>query len=132
MFAEQHLDSLGLLNGLCHSDQELSKSREGHQNPICGLIVMAILLMGWILPIGGASSGRVRACSLRSRLIFLLRDLWLLNNPHTSFYVIVSRTQFVPNFLSHPDILKTDFLALSKFTLEKFSQEMYKNTWKVT
>ena len=28
-----------------------------------------ILLNGWILPIGGASSGRVCACSLRSRLV---------------------------------------------------------------
>ena len=30
---------------------------EGHQNPISGSKVMAILLEGWILPIGGASSG---------------------------------------------------------------------------
>ena len=29
---------------------------EGHQNRISGLKVMAILLKGWILPIGGASS----------------------------------------------------------------------------
>ena len=32
--------------------------------------VTAILLNGWILPMGGASSGRVRACSLRSRRVF--------------------------------------------------------------
>ena len=30
---------------------------EGHQNPISGSKVKAILLKGWILPIGGASSG---------------------------------------------------------------------------
>ena len=30
---------------------------EGHQNPISGSEVTAILLNGWILPIGGASSG---------------------------------------------------------------------------
>ena len=30
---------------------------EGHQNPISGSKVTAILLKGWILPIGGASSG---------------------------------------------------------------------------
>ena len=30
---------------------------------------MAILLNVWILPTGGASSGRVCACSLRSRLV---------------------------------------------------------------
>ena len=42
---------------------------EGHQNPISGSKVTAILVKGWILPIGGASSGRVCACSLRSRLV---------------------------------------------------------------
>ena len=30
---------------------------EGHQNPISGSEVTAILLKGWIWPIGGASSG---------------------------------------------------------------------------
>jgi hypothetical protein len=30
---------------------------EGHQNFISGSNVMVILLKGWILPIGGASSG---------------------------------------------------------------------------
>ena len=30
---------------------------EGHQNRISGSKVMAILLKGWILPIGGASTG---------------------------------------------------------------------------
>ena len=33
---------------------------------------MVILLNGWILPIGGVASGRVCACSLRSRLFFLV------------------------------------------------------------
>ena len=41
---------------------------EGHQNPITGSKVKAILLKRWIWPIGGASLGRVCACSLRSRL----------------------------------------------------------------
>ena len=40
---------------------------EGHQNPIIGSKVTTILL---ILPTGGASSGRVCACSLRSRPVF--------------------------------------------------------------
>ena len=40
---------------------------EGHPNRINGLKVTAILLIGWILPISGASSRRVCACSLRSR-----------------------------------------------------------------
>ena len=39
---------------------------EGHQNCWTGSKVMAILLNGWILPPGGASSGRVCADSLRS------------------------------------------------------------------
>ena len=42
---------------------------EGHQNPISGSKVTAILLKGWILPVSGASSGRVCVCSLRSRLV---------------------------------------------------------------
>ena len=44
---------------------------EGHQNCCIGSKVTAILLNGWILPTGGASSGRVCACSLRSRLVYL-------------------------------------------------------------
>ena len=46
-----------------------SVNPEGHQNPISGSKVTTILLKQWILPIGGASSGRVCACSLRSRLV---------------------------------------------------------------
>ena len=42
-----------------------------HPNRITGSKVTAILLNGWILPIGGASSGRVCSCSLRSRLVFV-------------------------------------------------------------
>ena len=41
---------------------------KGHPNCITGLKVLATLLNEWILPIGGASSGRVCVCSLRSRL----------------------------------------------------------------
>ena len=37
---------------------------EGHQNPISGSKVTAILLKGWILPIGGASAGEGLPCSL--------------------------------------------------------------------
>ena len=43
---------------------------EGHQNCITGSKVTAILLSRWILPTGRASLGRVRSCSLRSRLVF--------------------------------------------------------------
>ena len=37
---------------------------EGHQNPINGSKVTAILMMGWIWPIGGVASGRVCAAGL--------------------------------------------------------------------
>ena len=42
---------------------------KGHPNIITGSKVTSILLNGWILPIGGASSGRVCSCSLRSRVV---------------------------------------------------------------
>ena len=42
---------------------------EGHQNRITGSKVTAILVKGYILPIGGVALGRVCACSLRSRLV---------------------------------------------------------------
>ena len=42
---------------------------EGHPNRITGSKVTAILLNGWILPIGGASSGRVCAAGLLSTRI---------------------------------------------------------------
>ena len=48
-----------------------SLNPKGHQNPISGSKVTAILLKRWLLPIGGASLGRVCACSLRSRLVSL-------------------------------------------------------------
>ena len=44
---------------------------DGHQNRISGSKVTGILLKEWILPIDGVASGRVYACSLRSRLVFL-------------------------------------------------------------
>jgi hypothetical protein len=43
---------------------------EGQQNAINNSKVTVILLKGWILPISGVASGRVCACSLRSRLVF--------------------------------------------------------------
>ena len=45
---------------------------EGHQNCIRGSKVMTILLKGWILPISKVASGRVCACSLRSRLVNMI------------------------------------------------------------
>ena len=56
----------------------------GHQNPISGSTVTAILLKGWILSIGGFSSGRVCACSLRTRLVLVLLP--------KSFPLLVSRS----------------------------------------
>ena len=43
---------------------------EDHPNHSTGSKGTATLLNGWILPMGGASSGRVCACSLRRRLVF--------------------------------------------------------------
>ena len=42
---------------------------KGHQNPFSGSKVTAILLKGWIWPIGGASAGEGLPCSLRSKLV---------------------------------------------------------------
>ena len=44
----------------------------GHQNPFSGSKFTAILLKGWIWPIGGASTGEGLPCSLRSRLVLIL------------------------------------------------------------
>ena len=52
---------------------------KGHQNRISGSKVTAILLKGWILPIGGVALGRVCACSLCNRLVYLLTSLLLKN-----------------------------------------------------
>jgi hypothetical protein len=51
---------------------------EGNQYCCIGSKVTAILLNGWILPTGGVSSGRVCACSLRSRLVKLAFTVWEL------------------------------------------------------
>ena len=45
---------------------------QGHQNRNTGSRVTAILLNGWTLPIGEAALGRVCACSLRSRLVYII------------------------------------------------------------
>ena len=45
---------------------------EGHQNLNTGSRAAAILLKGWILPIGEVASGRVSACSLHSRLVIAI------------------------------------------------------------
>ena len=42
---------------------------EGHQIRITGSKVTAFFVKGYILPISGVALGRVRACSLRSRLV---------------------------------------------------------------
>ena len=62
---------------------------EGHQNYISGSKVTAILLKGWILPIGGAASGRVCACSLRSRLVFYFLGI-LDHNKISGLFMISS------------------------------------------
>ena len=45
---------------------------EGHKNPISGLKFTTILLKWWIWPIGEVVLGRVCACSLRSKLVYIM------------------------------------------------------------
>ena len=47
-----------------------SLNLEWHQNNCIGLKITATLQNGMVLPTGGPSSGRVCACSLRSRLVY--------------------------------------------------------------
>jgi len=47
---------------------------EGLQNPISGLKVIAILLKEWFCLLVELQQGRVCACSLRSRLVFSLKQ----------------------------------------------------------
>ena len=56
-----------------------SLNPEEHPNRITGSKVTAIFLNGWILPVGGASSGRVCSCSLRSRLVYIAAALNLVS-----------------------------------------------------
>ena len=50
---------------------------EGHQNPVNGSKVMAILMKGWILPIGGASTVEgLRSTGLSPLVCFLLYALF--------------------------------------------------------
>ena len=44
---------------------------EGHPNYSTDSRLTAILLNGWILPLGGAASESICACSLRRRLVSL-------------------------------------------------------------
>ena len=60
---------------------------EGHQNPITGSKVTAILLKGWILPIGGASAREglrlqpaQQACYVRNAKIFSCDHLKIYDN----------------------------------------------------
>ena len=64
---------------------------EGHQNPLSGSKVTAILLKGWIWPIGGASAGEGLPCSLRRRLVLPIITpngsvLKITNKVHTSAF----------------------------------------------
>ena len=61
---------------------------EGHQNPSSGSKFTALLLKGLIWPIGGVASGRVCACSLHSRLVYLLFHCCLEFLEHIYQYII--------------------------------------------
>ena len=70
-------------NRLCYNFFWEILNSEGYPNCIAGLKVTAIFLNWWILPIGGASLGRVSACSLRSRLVYpkVMPNLYTRINP---------------------------------------------------
>ena len=72
-----------------------------------------ILLNGWILPIGGASSGRVCACSLCSRLVTLDCDvkflLHTLYNRHCTPCTI--HTARLEHYTEHTCTIHTACLA---------------------
>ena len=80
---------------------------EGHQNRFIGSQVTAILLSGWILRNGGASSGRVCGCSLRSRLFYYkIISIFSLRIPHkrlTEFSVTI-KTSSVSKILAHLEL----------------------------
>ena len=48
---------------------------EGHKNPFSGSKVTAILLKGWIWPIGGASVGEGLPCSLPAGFFYFSFEL---------------------------------------------------------
>ena len=81
--------------------QEILNS-EGHQNCIAGLKVTAILLNGRILPVGGASSGRVCACSLHHRFVIPgiepKKLLFLYSKTSETILIPV----FLASFICHP------------------------------
>ena len=58
--------------------KEICWNLEGLKNGLIGSKVTVILLNKWILPIGGDASRRVCACSLRSRLVYILLIIFLI------------------------------------------------------
>ena len=94
-------------------------NHEEHQNLCIGSKITAILLNGWILPTGGASSGRVCACSLRSRLVNTYK--YFLRTKQISFDFLKIKTceerrELVVN------MKKDSFNLLSIFTLPPFKK----------
>ena len=89
---------------------------EGHQNPISGSKVMAILLKGWILSIDGASAGEGRPCSLRSRLIlcWAQSEVAFLHKDLIGFDLKLVTKNICCSFINHPSwhTLLTLFVTL--------------------
>ena len=65
---------------------------KGNLNCMIGSKVTTVLLEGWILPIGGVASGRVCACSLRSRLVILTRPVFCVVLMYLELNVSVAGT----------------------------------------
>ena len=67
---------------------------KGHQYHFSGSKGMVIFLKVWIWPIGGVASGRVCACSLRSRLVFCPLSGGL-RKPLLIFTIIIEQSKIV-------------------------------------
>ena len=65
---------------------------EGHQNPISGSKVTAIILKGWILPIGGASAGEGLRLQVDGSLFYVVSTVTCLSSIFISqFYTILGK-----------------------------------------
>ena len=93
---------------------------EEHPNRITGSKVPAILLNVWILLIGGASLGRVCACSLRSRLVNIS---WRVNLFYYKRHILKFKKYlkilifFHPNFGQMPSDIFPFFPGWDQMTL---------------
>ena len=96
--------SQGLLyKQLCHSLTDSFSNPFPPTAPISGSEVMAILLKGWIWPIGGVASGKVCICSLRSRLVNIyLQYIFFDIRGRLGMPMQIHRVKLLKLFSPHP------------------------------